>query len=524
MSTPVWITATPPATHGELHVGHLAGPYVAADVLSRYLRAEGEPVLFTTGTADHTSSVHVRALRAGRKPEEVAEGYRAAITADWLRSGVEFDHIVRPRQDRGYARWLADLFRQLHADGVIAARTRLTPYCEPCGRFLHGAHVTGSCPHCGAVSDGGMCHECARPNDGGDLLGARCVQCGSQAVPRRCRRLYVPLEPHREALAEYWAAIGLPPRLAALCESLVEDGLPDIAVAHPAEWGLPVPVDGFPDHRIDGCFEAAAMHLFGHGDSPLPERAIHFCGFGHAFCHAVLLPVLLFARGLKMPQHFCVNEAYVIEDGALVWGSGQKAWALDLITEYGSDTLRRHVLQARPLGRRTAFRPDRLATARRELDESWNNWLSRLFAAVREECAGLVPAALPGGTGWEVLERRLLRGVEDLREAYSPEAFDPRRAMALLDEMVRSVSDFGHVNAHEAHRPTADGRHLPVLAAQLAVARALGAWARPVMPEGADRLAAALKTAPGGPVRAEALAPPAPGTRLAPPSGPVFGF
>ncbi|WP_329199058.1 MULTISPECIES: class I tRNA ligase family protein [unclassified Streptomyces] len=523
MSTPVWITATPPAPHGELHVGHLAGPYVAADVLSRYLRAEGEPVLFTTGTADHSSSVHVRALRAGRKPEEVAEGFREAITADWLRSGIEFDRIVRPRQDAHYGRRMAELFRRLHAEGVIAARTRLMPYCEPCGRWLYGAHVTGSCPHCAAPSEGGTCHECARPNDGGDLLGARCARCGTPAALRRCRRLYIPLEPFRDALAAYWADAGLPPRLAALCESLLEDGLPDVAVTNPAEWGLPVPVDGFPEHRIDGCFETAAMHLFGYGDDrSMPERAVHFCGFGHAFCHAVLLPVLLSARGVKPAQDFCVNEAFVIEDDGP--GAGRGAWALDLITEYGSDTLRRHVLAARPLGRRTHFRTDGLAAARRELDENWNGWLSRLFAAVRAQCGGLAPAALPGGTGWQVLERRLLRAVEDLREAYGPDAFDPRRAVALLDEVVRAVGDFGHVNAHGVLRPAADGRHLPALSAQLAVARALSAWARPVMPEGADRLASALGTVPGPPVSAEALVPPPPGTRLAPPSGPVFGF
>ncbi|MGW0392135.1 class I tRNA ligase family protein [Streptomyces sp. NPDC003042] len=525
MSTPFWITATPPATHGELHIGHLAGPYVAADVLSRYLRAEGEPVLFSAGTADHASSVHLRALRAGRKPEEVSEGYRAAITTDGLRSGIEFDHVVRPRQDRGYDRWVADLFRTLHAEGVIAARTRLLPYCEPCDRWLHGAHVTGSCPHCGVASEGGMCHECARPNDGGDLVAPRCALCTAPAVLRRCRRLYIPLEPFRETLADYWTATGLPPRLAALCESLVEDGLPDIAVSHPAEWGLPVPVDGFPEHRIDGCFEAAAMHLFGYGDDrPLPERSLHFCGFGHAFCHAVLLPVLLLSRGIKLPQDFCVNESYVIEDRAIVSGSDHQVWALDLLTEYGSDTLRRHVLQARPLGRRTVFHADRLGAARTELDESWNSWLSRLFAAVRAQSAGLAPAALPGGTGWDVLERRLRRAVEDLREAYGPDAFDPRRSVALLDEVVRLVSDFGHVNTHEACRPTADCGHLPALSAQLAVASALSAWARPVMPEGADRLAAALKAAPGRPVTDAALAPPPPGTRLAPPTGPIFGF
>ncbi|WP_338499393.1 hypothetical protein [Streptomyces sp. SJL17-4] len=130
------------------------------------------------------------------------------------------------------------------------------------------------------------------------------------------------------------------------------------------------------------------MHLFGYDvKGPLPRRAIHFCGFGHAFCHAVLLPVLLLAQDIKLPQDFNVNESYVIEEGV----QEGNVWALDLLTEYGSDTLRRHVLQARPLGRRTVFHRERLATARRELDENWNSWLSRLFAAVREECGGLAP-------------------------------------------------------------------------------------------------------------------------------------
>ncbi|MEU7020381.1 class I tRNA ligase family protein [Streptomyces sp. NPDC046203] len=521
MNTPVWITATPPATHGELHIGHLAGPYVAADVLTRFLRADGEAVRFTTGTADHAGSVEVRALRHHRKPEEVAEGYRAAMVADWQRAGVEFDHIVGPRKDRGYGRWVRDLFSRLYARGVIAPRTRLLPYCEPCERWLHGAHATGTCPHCGAVSDAGMCHECARPNDGGDLLAPRCAICDTPAVAKRCRRLYIPLEPFRDQLSSYWNMVELPPRLAALCESLVEDGLPDIAVGHPASWGLTVPVEGFPEHRIDACFETAAMHLFGYDvTGPLPRRALHFSGFGHSFCHAVLLPVLLLAQDVKLPQEFDVNESYVVEEGV---GEGH-VWALDLLTEYGSDSLRRHVLQTRPHGRRTVFQRDRLVAARQELDENWNGWLGRLFAAVREECDGRAPQALPGGTGWHVLERRLRRGIEDLREAYGPDAFDPRRAVAILDEMVRSVADFGYVNAHERCRPTTECGHHRALAAQLAVASALAAWARPVMPEGADRLAAALQAEPGRPVDWSSLLPPAAGTRLAPPSGPVFGF
>ncbi|MFF2806292.1 class I tRNA ligase family protein [Streptomyces sp. NPDC058000] len=521
MPTPYWITATPPAPHGELHIGHLAGPYVAADVLARFLRADGRPVRFATGTADHAASVEARALRTGRKPAEVAEGYRAAITADWRRSGITFDRIVHPRGDQGYTRWIQELFARLHADGVIAPRARLLPYCASCDRWLHGAHVTGGCPHCGRTGAGGTCRACARPNDGGDLLDPTCTRCDTPARPRRCRRLYLPLEPFRDPLADHWAASALPPRLAALCEGLIEDGLPDVAVGHPGEWGIPVPVEEFADHRIDACFETAAMQLFGHGahEEELPERSVHFCGYGHAFCHAVLLPVLLLAQGLKLPQDFCVNEDFRIGDGG-----PEGVWALDLLTEFGSDTLRRHVLQARPAGRSTGFDRERLARARRVLDTTWNGWLARVFAAVREESAGVVPGVLPGGTGWDRHVRRVGRGVEELREAYDLESFDPRRAVAMLDEIVRATDDFGHLNTHERRRPHRDGRHLAPLVAQLSVAAGLTAWARPVMPEGADRLAAALRIAPGGPVTAQALAAPAAGTRLDPPSGPVFGF
>ncbi|MEU6465632.1 class I tRNA ligase family protein [Streptomyces sp. NPDC046976] len=523
MSSPLWITATPLASDGELHIGHLAGPYVAADVLSRSLRADGRPVLFTSGTADHAESVELRAARGGRKPEEVAEGFRAAITADWLRAGVRFDHVVRPARDRGYRRWLQELFLDLYAQGVIVPRTRLAHYCESCRSWLHGAYVTGSCGHCGTRGEGGPCQECARPNDG-ELVDPLCVRCGAPGRPRRSRRLYLPLEPMRELLADHWRGAGLPPRLAVLCESLLEDGLPDIPVGRPGEWGVPVPVDGFAGHRVDSCFESAALQLFGYGHDkqPLPQRALHFSGFGHAFCHVVLLPAILVALGLKLPQEFHVNETFGI--GAEERDGDSPLWALDLLTEFGADTVRRHVLTARPQGAAGGIGRADLERTRALLDGTWNSWLSGLFAAVREDSAGRVPDAEPGGEGWEALRHRLCRAAEDLREAYGPEAYAPRRVVAVLDEVVRCTADFGHVNGFERHRPSGAGRHLPALAAQLAVAAALTSWAWPVMPEGATRLAQALDMAPGGPLTSEALAPLSAGTRLVPPSGPVFGF
>ncbi|WP_328909268.1 class I tRNA ligase family protein [Streptomyces sp. NBC_00234] len=517
----LWITTTPIATHGELHLGHLAGPYVAADALTRFLRADGESVLFTTGTADHAASVELRALRTGRPPAAVAEGNRAAIEADLRRAGVEFDQIARPRRSAGYRRWVQDVVSRLHAEGIVVPRVRPLPYCEPCGRWLHGAHVTGGCPHCAAPASAGTCRTCGRPNDGGDLAVPRCVLCGTAAHPRRLRRLYLPLEPFRDDLVSYWATAGMPPRIAALCESLAEDGLPDVAVSQPGRWGVPVRVEGFDDHVVDAGFEAVALQLSGHGTvaDELPGRAVRFSGAGHAFHEAVLLPALLLEQGVKPAHVHVVGETYRLTEE-----DGTGLWALDLLNEFGSDTLRRHVLETRAAERRSGFRRDRLTRSRQVLDDTWNTWLNGLFGAVRAENGGLVPAAQPDGAGWDVQLRRLTGAVGDLRQAYGPDAFDPRRAVAVLDEVVRSVAGFGEEAAYERSRPGRGDAYLGVLAAQLSVAAALSAWARPVMPEGADRLAAVLGVPPGRPVTLDALAVPPAGTPLASPTGPVFGF
>ncbi|GGO41443.1 class I tRNA ligase family protein [Streptomyces lasiicapitis] len=142
-----WISTAPLASDGELTLGQLSGPYVAADVLARFLRAEGRGVLFTGATADHSAAVEVRALRRGRSAAGVAEGFRAAIDADRRRAGIAFDRIVSSHGDRGYSRWLRTLVAWLHAQGMLAPLERPLPHCAPCARWLHGAHVTGGCPH-----------------------------------------------------------------------------------------------------------------------------------------------------------------------------------------------------------------------------------------------------------------------------------------------------------------------------------------------------------------------------------------
>ncbi|MEV0112695.1 class I tRNA ligase family protein [Streptomyces sp. NPDC050844] len=507
--TPFRITTAPLEPAGELRVGQLSGPYVAADVLARFLRADGRHVLFTGATADHATAVDARALRRGRSAAEVAAGFRAAVDADWQRAGITFDRVVRARRDRGYGRWLGTLVARLHSEGTLTTRECPLPYCAPCARWLHGAHVTGGCPYCGAAADGTGCHACARPYDAAELARPVCALCSTPAAPRPCRRLFLPLERFRDPLAAYWAALDAPERLAGLFAALLADRLPELPVGQPGEWGVPVPVAGHEDQRVDGRFEAAALELYGRGlepygrgpDSgrPASGEALHFGGLRDAVDHAVVLPSLLLACRVPPEVHprprFRLSAAH---------GPGaDRTWALDVLNEFGSDAVRRHAVHGEGPARALAV-----------LHGTWNRWLDELFASVRELSGGRVPLETPGGPGWPEHRRRLAHTVRLLRAAYGDggaDTFDPHRAVRLLDATVRMTQAL----------PRAE---LPQLAGQLSVAAALTAWAHPIMPEGARRLAAALGVPAGGPVTLDALAVPRPGSPVGPPSAPVFGF
>ncbi|GAA0241061.1 hypothetical protein GCM10010492_45240 [Saccharothrix mutabilis subsp. mutabilis] len=522
-----WITATPPTPNGDLHVGHLAGPYLAGDVLRRFLGSEGLPVRYTTGLDDHQSYVPVRGLKdGGRKGEEVADGYGETIVQVWERAGITLDTIGRPRVDAGYVAYVQNFFRKLVDDGHIVPRVKPLPYCVPCDRWLYEAYVVGACPHCGARSNGNACEPCGRPNFVGDLVDPRCVVCGDAAELRDNERLFLPLEPFTDRLVEFWSTVDMPPRLRALCEKMLDDGLPEIAVSHPSEWGIEVPVAEFADQRIYVWFEMGPGYLLEHDlGGGVPESGpVQFFGIDNGYFHAVLFPAsfLAYDAAVPLPRAFVVNEFYQLEGLKFSTSRRHAIWGYEALDRVGADVLRHHVLADRPNGRETSFSLDALARTADHVDRHWNGWLRRLFAEAAEEFGGVVPDVAPGGAAWELLRGRLTRTVVELRECYDLAGFDPRRAVALLDEVVALAADFGHVHHHDRARSRGRDDYRAALAGQLAVAAGLAAWAAPALPHGADRLAGLLGLPPGRAVSAEALAVPV-GATLGALDGPVFG-
>jgi methionyl-tRNA synthetase len=531
------ITATPPTPNGELHVGHLAGPYVAADVYRRFVLASGGRAIMTTGQDDHQSYVQVRGLLDGRAAEDVADTNADLIEQAWRTIRADFDLSLRPRRDGGYVKFVQDFFRTLYERGDLVARTTPLPYCLTCERWLYEAYVTGGCPHCKSPSGGNACEVCGQPNTC-DLIDPKCVLCGNAPELRECSRLFFPLARYERQLTEFWGRVGMPPHLRALCEQMSRHGLPEIAVSHPADWGIEVPVEGYGDQRIYVWFEMAPGYLLAAGRvtqqsglgeqsallSPQTASFVQFFGFDNGYFHAILFPALFMAydETIRLPDQFVVNEFYRLEGKKFSTSRRHAIWASDLLATTDPDLLRFHILADRPNGHQTSFSLPELERTRTHLRTVWDGWLDRLTTAIDRDADGEVPESRPTGPDWAILDGRLRRVLAELREAYQPATFDTRRVIALLDETVRLGSDYGHVHAHYAEVSRSDPRYQASLVAQLVVAQAVAAWAWPIVPGASARLAELIGYRHPPTLDETPLQPPRPGLPIGRTGGSVF--
>ncbi|MFD9099215.1 class I tRNA ligase family protein [Streptomyces collinus] len=525
-----WATNTPPTSNSELHMGAMARAYVEGDVLSRFLRSESRSLLYTSGPDDQQSSMHARGAKAGDEASgENRDSYGPSIVRVSRSLGVPLDQVILPRRGTGHAGEVQRFFRRLYDEGCITALTKRLPYCVACERWLYEAYVVGRCPHCEAYSNGHACEACGRPSDCGDLGDAECALCGQAAEYRLCERLYFPLSPYAERLAAYWGAVRMTPHLRRLCDLMAADGLPDIAITHPADCGVNVPVAGFEDQRISVCFEMAYGYVLkaGQRSGIRAEHSwpVHFFDLDNGYLHAVLFPALYAALGLtdSSANAFQIKEFHGLRRQGFSTDRRHIVWADQVIKSCGSDVLRNHVCSGQFEGWQTSPDLSALEGTHQHLDALWNGWLHGLFDTVEAECGGRVPWDEPAGEDWKALRVKLLSSLAELREAFGPALFAPHRAVTLLDRMVRYVTDFAHVQAYQAQHMGCHAQRRAAYAAQLAVASAMAAWTAPVMPVGAARLAEVLGLPTDRPVTAAALEVPRRGRRLVRLDGPVFG-
>jgi methionyl-tRNA synthetase len=509
------VTAAPPTPNGDLHLGHLAGPYLSADYHARYLRLCGVDGRFVVGSDDNSPWVVGKGAELGEGPEETARRFTDAIVESLERSGVELAAFPRPNESPAHRELVREVFAALHERGHLVAKEVDTPYCEACDRALVEFRVRGACSHCGAGLTGNTCEECGGVVYG-DVVDPHCTACGAPAVLRPVRRLVFPLAPHAEALRDWYRRVEMPTHLRSFCEEALTRGLPEVPATQPGNWGIEVPVPGFDDQRIYVWFEIAPRYLAYARHLSGPEgggwqrwwkaedsRVVQFCGFDNSFYYGVYIPAVLhaFDPEIRLPDAVVTNEFYRLDGEKFSTSRGHRILARDLAARVPVDAMRFYLAYTAPEREATGFTLAAFeATCRRELLEGWDGWLRELGRRVAELHGGELPA-----TGdWTGEHRRFLKRLEALLaeagEAYAAAGFSPQRATRVMGEIVREARRFGHGELHwDRSADTRSQERRTALALQALAAKVLALVAAPVMPETAARLWRSLGLGSAGP-------------------------
>ena len=251
-----------PYANGSLHLGHLAGCYLPADIFARYHRLKGDDVLMVSGSDQHGTPVTIRAEQEGTSPQEVVAKYHAEFLDSWERMGISFDLFTTTGTDN-HRKVVHDLFLSLYNKGNIYKDTMLLPHCTSCSRFLPDRYVEGVCPHCdNPNARGDQCDSCGKTLNPEDLVTPRCGICGSAPEFRSSEHFFLRLSAFQEPLIEWvqgkghWRA-----NVLNFTRSYLHDGLKDRAITRDISWGVPVPLEGYDDKRIYVWFEAVTGYL-----------------------------------------------------------------------------------------------------------------------------------------------------------------------------------------------------------------------------------------------------------------------
>ena len=258
----IFIGVAWPYANGPLHLGHVAGCYLSADIFARYHRAKGNEVLMVSGSDSHGTPITVRAEAEGVTPEEILNRYHPQFVDSWDKLGISFD-LFTSTHTENHQEVVHDLFSVLLERGYLYEQAMLLAYCPDCQRFLPDRYVNGTCPHCGFErARGDQCDNCGRTLDPQDLIQPRCVISNSEPDFRESEHFFLKLSAFEKPLLDWgnqqthWR-----PNVLNFTRRFLEDGLKDRAITRDLTWGVPIPLDGYEGKRIYVWFEAVSGYL-----------------------------------------------------------------------------------------------------------------------------------------------------------------------------------------------------------------------------------------------------------------------
>ena len=408
------VTSALPYANGPVHIGHLAGVYVPADIYVRYLRLKGEEVLFVGGSDEHGVPVTQRARKEGITPQDVVDRYHKIIKESFKEFGISFDVYSRTTSDVHH-KFASDFFRKLYDEGKLVEQSTMQFYDEKTGKFLTDRDVVGECPYCHKQAYGNQCEEgCGRALEPTELINPRSKETGETPVLKETKNWYLPLNEYQQWLKE-WILEGHKewrPNVYGQCKSWLDMDLQPRAMTRDLDWGIPVPVEGADGKVLYVWFDAPIGYISNTKElcDNEPEkwgtwekwwqdedtRLLHFIGKDNIVFHCIIFPTMMKAHGgYVMPDNVPSNEFLNLEDDKISTSRNWAVWLHEYLVDFpGKQDVLRYVLTANaPETKDNNFTwKDFQARNNNELVAVYGNFVNRALVLTHKYFDGKVPA------------------------------------------------------------------------------------------------------------------------------------
>ena len=402
------VTAALPYANGPVHIGHLAGVYVPADIYVRYRRSKGDDVIFVCGSDEHGVPITIKARQLGVSPQDVVDKYHAIIKDSFERFGITFD-IYSRTSSAIHHKTASDFFRKLYDDGKFIEKETEQYYDEEAKQFLADRYIVGTCPKCGAENAyGDQCEKCGSTLSPTELINPHSAISGSKPVMKATKHWYLPLDQYEEWLRKWileghkeWKA-----NVYGQCKSWLDGGLLPRAVSRDLDWGVLVPVEGAEGKVLYVWFDAPIGYI-SNTIELLPDewetwwkdedtRMVHFIGKDNIVFHCIVFPAMLKAHGgYILPENVPANEFLNLEGDKISTSRNWAVWLHEYLDDFpGQEDVLRYVLCANaPETKDNDFTWKDFQTRNNsELVAVFGNFVNRAVVLTQKYFEGKVPA------------------------------------------------------------------------------------------------------------------------------------
>ena len=506
MSKRYTITAALPYTNGPIHIGHLAGVYVPADIFARYQRLKNNDVAFICGSDEHGVAISIKAKKEGTTPQAIIDKYHAIIKQSFADFGISFDNYSRTSAPIHH-QTASDFFKKLYEQGDFIEEISEQLYDEEAHQFLADRFVIGTCPKCGnPEAYGDQCERCGSSLNATDLIDPKSSITGSKPTLKATKHWFLPLNRYQEFL-EKWILEGhksdWKPNVYGQVKSWLDDELKPRAVTRDLDWGIPVPVEGAEGKVLYVWFDAPIGYISSTKEWAEREgkdwrpywqdkntELVHFIGKDNIVFHCIIFPAMLKAEGSYiLPTNVPANEFLNLEGNKLSTSKNWAVWLHEYLQDFPNqqDVLRYALTANAPETKDNDFTwKDFQARNNNELVAIFGNFINRVAVLTQKYYEGVIPAA----GEFNDIDTETLRQITELTEKIeqSLERYRFREAQQELMNMARLGNKYLADEEPWKLIKTDPERVKTIMYVALQIATALAVASEPFLPFTSEKL------------------------------------